>query len=236
MIYFIILALQIWMAVECLRKDPDRYLWVWIIIFFLRWLPHNQIRLPKFLRKWTRGREIDRLQTAAVQIGNPHQHVQLGDVLREIGQFPEAGDAYLQALEKEPQNLQALWGAAVVDMHMQEYGSACDRLKIILDIDPRYKFGDVSLAYGTTLRELDKADAAIAHFEQHVRRWPQPEALFTLAEMHIDHGNHQAARERLLEMMRTINSSPRAVARKFGIWKSKGRRLLKRLPPLGSDG
>ena len=173
---------------------------------------------------------------AAVRIGNPHQHVQLGDALREIGQYSEAGDAYGHALEKEPQNLQALWGAAVADMRFQEYDSACERLETILDIAPRYKFGDVSLAYGTTLRELDKPEEAIAHFEQHVRRWPQPEALFTLAEMHIDEGNHQAARKHLLEMMLGINSSPRAIARKFGIWKSKGRRLLKRLPTLGSDG
>lgn len=237
-----VLALKIWMVVECLRKDPDRYLWIWIIIFvpfgsaiyfFLRWLPNNQIRAPQSLRKWTRGREIVRLQMEAKQIGNPHQHIRLGDALREIGQFADAGDAYAQAIEKEPENLQALWGSALVDIHFKDYDSALVSLKQLLDIDLHYKFGDVSLAYGKTLLKLDKTDAAITHFEPHVRRWPQPEALYTLACLHSDAGNEEEARKHLLEMMLGINSSPRATARKYGIWKSKGRRLLRRLSPRG---
>jgi hypothetical protein len=236
--WLVAFAFQIWMAVECLRKDPDRYLWVWIIVlvpfgsavyFFLRWFPNNNIRLPSFMRKWTRGREIDRLRTATVQIGNPHQHIQLGDVLQEINQQSEAGDAYAEALEKEPDNLQALWGAARVDLHFKEYDNARQRCKKVLDIDPQYKFGDVSFAYGDALAKLDKTDAAIEHLEQHVRRWPNPEALYTLAFIHADEGNHQQAREHLHAMLQGINRSPRGVARKYALSKGKAKRLLRRL-------
>lgn len=237
------LALKVWMAIECLRKDPDRYLWIWIIIFvpfgsviylFLRWLPNNQVRAPGFMQKWTRGKEIDRLRLAAAQIGNAHQHIGLGDALSEIDRHAEAAEAYEQALEKEPDNLQALWGMAQVEMHLGDFNSAHERLKKVLDVDPAYKFGDVSFAYGKTLCELGQTEAAIRHLDEHVRRWPHPEALYTLACLHVDEGHLQQARKRLLEMMLGINSSPRGIARKFGIWKSKGRRLLKRLPPAGS--
>lgn len=232
------LALKIWMAVECLRKDPDRYLWLWIIIlvpfgsvvyFFIRWIPNNEIRLPTFMQQWTRGREIDRLRLAAIQIGNPHQHILLGDALREIKQHAEAGEAYAEALEKEPANLQALWGAAQVHMHFSDFESARDHLRTILDIDPQYKFGDVSFAYGQSLAELDRPDAAIEHLEEHVRRWPQPEALYALACLLADEGNHQQARTHLQSMLLGINSSPRGIARKNAMWKSKGKRLLRRL-------
>lgn len=27
------LAFMLWMVISCLRKDPDRYLWIWIIVF-----------------------------------------------------------------------------------------------------------------------------------------------------------------------------------------------------------
>jgi hypothetical protein len=232
------LAFKLWMAVECLRKDPDRYLWVWIIVlvpfgsvvyFFLRWLPSNDIRLPSFMRQWTRGREIERLRTVAVQIGNPHQHIQLGDVLQEINQHAAAGEAYAQALEKEPDNLQALWGAAQVNLHFKGYDNVRERCKKVLDIDPRYKFGDVSFAYGNSLARLDKIDAAIEHLEEHVRRWPNPEALYTLAFIHADEGNHQQARDHLYAMLLGINSSPRGIARKYAIWKGKAKRLLRQL-------
>ena len=46
-------AFTIWMLIECLRKDPDRYLWMWLILimpgigpviyFFVRWLPGRQL-------------------------------------------------------------------------------------------------------------------------------------------------------------------------------------------------
>ena len=238
-------GLTVWMLVECLRKDPDRYLWVWIILFaapplgalvyfFLRWLPVNEIRLPQFLRRYARGRELDRLRLAATQIGNAHQHIQLADALRELGEWDEAAAAYQKALEKEPNNLQALWGAAQTDIHFDRYESARDRLKSMLEIDPQYKFGDVSLEYGRTLCKLDQIEAAVEHLEEHIRRWPQPEAMYLLASLHAEKGNHEQARSHLLSMMLDINSSPRGIARRQAIWKSRGRRLLRRLPERGA--
>lgn len=236
-------AFMLWMAISCLRKDPDRYLWVWIIVFvpfgpavyfFMRWLPNNDIRLPSFMRQWTRGRELDRLRTAAMQIGNPHQHIQLGDVLQEVNRHGEAGDAYSLALEKEPDNLQALWGAASVSMHFKDYETVSEHCKKVLDIDPQYKFGDVSFAYGNALSKLEMIDPAIEHLEEHVRRWPNPEAQYTLAYILADEGNPQQARDHLHAMLLGINSSPRGIARKYGIWKSKGKRLLRRVNSMES--
>src|SRR5262245_19624131 len=51
------LAFMVWMLFECARSDPDRGLWIWIILFFqplgafiyflARWHATNQIQLPK---------------------------------------------------------------------------------------------------------------------------------------------------------------------------------------------
>lgn len=233
-------ALFIWMLVECLRKDPDRFLWIWVILifqpigaiiyFFARWLPNQQVRAPQFLRRWTRGREIDNLRTEALQIGNAYQHVRLGDALREVGRHDQAGDAYEQALQKEPDNLQALWGAALVDMKQKNYQPARDRLEQVLEQDPEYKFGDVSLAYGKALYRMGESDKAREHLERHVDRWRHPEALYTLASIEYENGNPQAARSHLQAMLLDINSSPRAIARKYGYWKSRARRFFRKLP------
>ncbi len=69
-----------------------------LIYFFVRWLPQRNLQPPAWLRGLTRGSEIRRLQSAAVQIGNPYHHVQLGDALRETWQFERARDAYERAL------------------------------------------------------------------------------------------------------------------------------------------
>jgi hypothetical protein len=236
-------AFWIWMLIHCYRNEPDRFFWIWLMIilgpgslivsviyFLVRWLPGNEIKTPAGLKRWTRGREIERLAIAAHQIGNAHQQIQLGDGLLETRQHDRVGEAYRNALEKEPKNLQALWGAAQVDMQKNQYDSAAQRLSELLSIDPQYKFGDVSLAYGKTLYELGNHDVAREHLEGHILRWRHPGSLFLLASLEHEQKNHNQAREHLHAMLQDINGSPKAIARKFGVWKSKAKKLLRKLP------
>lgn len=236
----VLLALKIWMIIDCLRKDPDRYFWFWIILivpfgelvyFFVRWVPGRQLRMPKALKRWTGSKELTRLEIAAMQIGNPHQFIQYGDALREAGHNDRAGQAYREALEKDPKNTQALWGAAQVEMIRKNFAAAVELLDCILKIDPQYKFGDVSLAYGKALHELGRRDEAFTHLEAHVRRWRHPEALFLLATIDAEKGNTREARTQLQGLLLDINGSPTAIARRQANWKSRARKLLRKLPP-----
>lgn len=237
---FLYFLFWIWMMVDCVRKDPDRFLWFWVIFviqpvgaflyFFIRWLPTNQFQLPEFARPFFRQRKLNELETAALQIGNPYQFVRWGDALKEAGIDQKSLHAYQQALAKEPDNLQALWGAAQIEMKLKNFDSAKTRCQKILEEEPEYKFGDVSLMYCKTLCELDSPETAREHLEKHTKRWRQPEALFILATLEAEAGDHQAARKTLQGMLLDINGSPSGIARKFVRWKSKARRMLKRLP------
>ena len=200
------------------------------VYFLIRWLPGNEIKIPAALKRWTRGREIERFAISAHQIGNAYQHIQLGDALLETRQHARAGEAYRNALEKEPDNLQALWGAALVEMQNNQFDSAAQRLSKLLSIDPQYKFGDVSMAHAKALCELGRIDEARERLEQHVARWRHPEGLFLLATIQAEQGNFEQARSQLEAMLLDIAGSPRAIARKHGFWKSRARRLLRRLP------
>lgn len=233
------LPFLIWMAIYCARNDPERYVWLWIIILvpfgpfiylLARWLPNQNLRAPGFLQRWTRGPEIQRLRVAARQIGNAHQFVELGDALRETGRNSEAADAYGRAIEKDPQNLQALWGGACIDVRQHRYTEAKAKLEQVIDADPAYKFGDVSLLYGKTLHALGEAEAARDHLEKHTRRWRHPEGVYLLADLYANAGEHRQAREQLQALIEDLDGSPRAIARKHIFWKSRARRMLRRLP------
>jgi hypothetical protein len=229
----------LWMLIECLRKDTDRFLWGWVILvvplvgpllyFVMRWMPGRRMPLPPWIMALGRGRELRRLESAALQIGNPYQHVQLGEALRETGRFEEAHSAYARALEKEPNNLQALWGAAQVDLHFKQYDCARERLEKVLHADPQYKFGDVSLAYARTLLSLQQTDDAAAHLEKHVKRWRHPEGIYLLASLYAHGGRLDEARTHLRAMLAEIESSPAPIARKQGAWRRRGRQLLRSL-------
>lgn len=234
------LALLIWMAVWCVRNDPERSVWLWIILifhpigailyFFARWLPGAGVRSPAFLQQLTRRRDIRRLQIAARQIGNPHQFIELGDALRESGRWDDAREAYLQALRKDPANPQALWGAGCCQFQTRQFDAAHESLAKLLAIDSAYKFGDVSLMYAKTLHALHRSDEARSHLEGHIRRWRHPEALHLLACLYADHGHPEKAREQLQALIMDIECSPSAIARKQSAWKGRARRMLKRLP------
>jgi tetratricopeptide (TPR) repeat protein len=224
---FVYFVLLIWMLAYCAKYDPDRGMWLWIMLlfhpfgmiayFFIRWLPSSTLQPPKFLRRFLGGRELERKRIAAAQIGNAHQHVELGD-------------AYGRALEKDPKNLAALWGAGLVAYRLEDYAAARDKLSRALELDPLYKFGDVSLCYANTLLKLNENEAALVHLEQHTRRWRHPESLYRLAEIRAQNGDPKAARELLQGIIMDVDASPRAISRKFYFWKGRARRLMRKLP------
>ena len=233
------LAFTIWMLVDCVRRDPDKYTWVFIILlgfgigpiiyFLVRWLPQRNLQPPTWLRGLTRGSEIRRLQSAAMQIGNPYHHVQLGDALRETWQFERARDSYERALAKEPTNLSALWGAGLIELHFKSYEAARVYFEKIMQLDPQFKFGDASLAYAKTLMNLNQTDEAMACLEQHAKRWRTPEAVYLLATLYAQSGRDDEARSQLHTMLLDIDASPLSIARKQGNWKRRGRQLLRKL-------
>lgn len=237
--WWIELPVKIWMAISCARNDPERYIWLWIIILvplgpfiylLVRWIPGAQLQPPKFLRKWTRGRELERLRIAAKQIGNAHQFVEWGDALREIGRMSEAGAAYEKALAKDGDNLQALWGGALVDFEHDRHPEAKTKLSKVLATDPAYKFGDVSLLYAKTLHALGEKDAARDHLASHTRRWRHPEGLYLLASLYAERGETVKARDQLQAMIQDLDGAPRAIVRKQLFWRGRARRMLRKLP------
>ncbi len=230
----------IWMIVYCIRNDSERQTWLWILLFFpgvgpliyffARWVPSSSLTMPTFLKRWTDSGKIRRLEASARQIGNPYQFIEWGDALRDTRQWEPAAAAYRQALQKEPQNLPALWGLANCLISLGSFAEASDPLATIMSIDPAYKFGDVSLLYGRTLHALGERDAELAHWRMHMKRWRQPEAMYTLAQVLIERGENSEATQLLQSMIADIEITPRALARKVFFWKGRGKKLLKSIP------
>jgi len=231
----------IWMLVHCIRNDPDRNLWIWILLignlpgalvyFFVRWLPGRTANeAPTYFKRWTSGRKLAKLEHAARHIGNAHQWLELGDLQRELFKPAAAADSYQKALKKDPLYLPALWGAALADIDRQQDTTAKQHLQTILSRDPSYKFGDVSLALGRTLVKLNDSPAARTHLEQHVQRWTHPEGIVLLATLLADAGEAAEARNRLEAMLSDLAAAPAYFARQQRRWGRQARALLKRLP------
>jgi hypothetical protein len=234
-------GLWVWMLIHCARNDPERNMWLWIlfignvpaafIYFLVRWLPQARFSQgTSLLNRWKRGRQIPRLETAARNIGNAHQFVELGEAYRETGKNDRAAECFQRALQKDATSMPALWGAAQVEMQRQNFTAARSHLDLIVARDETYKFGDVSLALCRSLVALNETDAAFARLEQHLKRWTHPEAYVLISSILIERGQHTAARGHLEATLSDLRGGPAFFARQNRGWFRKANRLLARLP------
>jgi len=234
---YLYLAFLVWMLIDCYRREPDRGIWMLVMFllqplgaiayFFARYLPRgNASGFNKMKSKFQTG-DVKRLQIAAAQIGNAYHWIQYADRLSELGRWSQAESAYRKALEREPDNLQALWGLAHCLGKEQQFNEALELTDRILEKDPSYKFGDVSLARGRLLGRLGRWEDTRDHLATHVRRWRQPEGLYWLAVAEKELGETSSAQTHLQELIMDIEASPPAIARKQAAWKRKAKSLLK---------
>ena len=236
---FAYMAILIWMLIDCVQREQDRGIWIWVMLllhplgliayFFARYLPRRDQR---WLHRWLarfRTRELRQLEIASRQIGNAYHWIQLGEKQRELHKYSDAVNSFREALSREADNLQAKWGLAISLEKTGQPEEALDQVEAILQVQPDYKFGDVSLARGRLLMELDQWQEAESHLRSHVDRWRQPEGLYRHAVcLHHDHQD-QEAREQIQSLLMDIEASPTSIARQQRNWKRKAQHLRRQL-------
>lgn len=229
----------IWMILDCVQNERDRQLWIYILIFtnapgalvyfIARWLPRANIPVPKYFSRNKRERELWMAESEARNIGKAHQFVKLGTILCDLGMFDKAEDAYKQALEKESNNIQALWGAASIDLRNKKFESAKKHLETLLKVAPDHKYGDASLAYGRTLFMLKDFDTARPHLEKHIKDWAHPEAYIILAEILSKQGDTKDARICIETMLTKLKGASYYYYKQNRHFVGRGEKLLKTL-------
>ncbi|MEO1744069.1 MAG: tetratricopeptide repeat protein, partial [Cyanobacteria bacterium J06629_9] len=146
------------------------------------------------------GKQRDRLWQAeadAKNIGNATQFINLGNILFDMRETERAYEAYQQALEKEPKNEKALWGASQSAGELSKCDQAKAYLEQLLSVNPEFSYGEASLSYGELLYQMKDYAAATAHLEKHLKSWSSPEGYLMLADIQASQQKADAARETL---------------------------------------
>jgi hypothetical protein len=228
-------AFWIWMMIDCIMNDPDRFIWLWVIlllnfagavIYFIARKPMSMKGMtPKFLTGFMRGRETAEAQYAARNVGNSYNYMKLGDIYLDTGKTEQAEAAFDKAINIDPENIQALWGSARVDIIKKNTETAAAKLEHILKKDPEYKYGEPSLAYARILYER-RDKKALASLEAHIIKWAQPEALFMLGSLLIENNQATRGRELLEGAVLDIKGAPGYYFKANRKWISRMKSLL----------
>ncbi len=208
----------LWMIYECVRNDPERHIWLWILIFLnfpgaliyfvVRKLPQMNVNTPINIKRWTYQSRLWNAEAAAMNIGKAYQYEVLGNLYLETEQWDKAADAYNTTLEKEPSNIQALWGLASIKVRKKDFEAAKEHLGAILKLDPEYKYGEASLLYIKTILSLKEIDQAKNLLQEHIHTWRKAEAYLMMAKIQAEQGEVEEARTNLETMLRNLRCAP----------------------------
>jgi hypothetical protein len=232
-------AFWIWMLIDCVMNEPNRFLWLWIIFvgnvlgalayFAIRKAPVMRYNSSPLFARLTRGGDVARAEADVMNIGNAHHYMKLGELYLETGNNTKAGAAFRTALEKDPADIQSLWGSAQADVKNKEYAAAVPKLEKILKQDFDYKYGEASLLYGKALFELKETAKAKKHLLKHLDKWSPPEAKYMMGSLLADEGKNQEAHGILNSAIQEMKGAPAYYRAKNRKWMWAIRLLMARV-------
>ena len=238
-VYFLGFIFWIWMVIECLKNDPERFLWIWILLFFnfigaviyffVRQPLKNRISTPRFFRKWSLKNDLLEAEENARVIGNAHQYIILGELLIEMSLYERAEKAFVEALKKDPDEVRARWGKSVIDMRNKKFQLAEENLEALLEKDPNYKYGEASLSLCRSLFLQGEKTKAKKILTEHLKKWNHPEARYLLANIYIEDNSEEEALKQLNTIKNDVRTAPPFYRRKQNKWYWKANKVLKDL-------
>ncbi len=167
------------------------------------------------LRRLQLQQELHKAKIGVRYIGKAHQYLILGNILLELGDLDRAQLSYTKALNKDPRNPYALWGAALVASYQDRWAVASRHLELLLKIDPRHLQGDASLLYAKALFNLGKWSIARTQLNEDIYYWGHPEATVMLAKIEIQDGNIGTGRKIIEDMLLKLKGAPTYHSRRY---------------------
>jgi hypothetical protein len=227
-------AFTLWMAVEAVRRG-DAGGWLWIILmfppiggaiyFFTEYLGQAQPAFRFRARKVT-GEEVRQAALDARRLDTGVSWAQYASLLRARGDFKGAVLAAQLAVERTPEDPDALHELGRALLGVGRAAEAEGPLKIVCSKDPSYYMGDALLARAQAQEQAGKPATARAALEQLAERSARPEVLYHLARLQAGLGDRDAARASLHRIVDEAEFAPAYMKGTLGPFVRRARKGL----------
>ncbi len=229
------------MIVHFIRNRPEGY-WFWVIIFlgpigaavyfFVEVLPGFNWKLPVFAR-WERGRRREWLEKLVSESPSQEALCELAWIRGKDGDHVRAIELYGQALQRDPEDLESLYGRSLSAMETADFASAVKDLTVLTKADPRFRLQEGNLALAEAYEGLDEPDKAARVYRSILERSQVSQAYFGLGRLLANQGEIGQAREMMQKILMKQADLPRYLRRRERPWVWRARKFLKMLsvPP-----
>jgi hypothetical protein len=237
-IMLIVLAFQIWMFVDAIKRQE--WLWAVFIFFFsllssllyfflvYRSAPAPSVRGFELPGAQNRKR-IKELQAQIHHLDKAHHHLELGDIYFQQGKLDKAEQSYRASVEREPEDEDALAHLGQCLLRQKRPQEAKPLLEGVASKNPTHDYGHTLMALAETYQALGESDKALQTWRQVTENHSYARARVQFAELLAANGQSDQARTELNEVIQEDAYAPGFQRKKDGVWIGRAKSLLKRL-------
>lgn len=235
-IVLILLAFEIWMLVDAIRREE----WLWavfifffpvlnaILYYFMVYRSAQPIERPKFeLPGAGYRRRIKELQDQIHHLDKAHHHSQLADIYFMQGKLAEAEKEYKAAMERDGEDLETIahYGQCLFRLGRRE--EARQFLERVVKENPQHEYGQTLMSYAETLQSLGESDAAIDAWRKVLEHHSYAEAEVNLAQLLAAKGDREGAIRELQSVVADASHVPAFQRKREKVWVKRAQALLK---------
>lgn len=173
---------------------------------------------------WQRisGRETAELKRKIDTLDKPHHMVQLGSVYLQAARYAKAEPLFNQALEREPDLLEARYKLALCRFAAKDFEAAKDLLETVHKEMPDYDYGIAYLRLAQSHAHLGHNERAAEIFDTMLRFYPgHAEASYSYGQMLANCGQWEAAKSHIRNVNATLRHAPPFQRRRNRHWALK---------------
>lgn len=229
---------QALMVVHFIRHRPESY-WFWVIVFlgpigaavyFLaEALPGLQWRMPA-IERWERRRRRQWLEGMVKESPTQAALSELAWICGKEGDYPQAIELFGEALERDPGDLDNLYGRGLSAIETGDYAAAVKDLRALAKADATYKLHKGNAALAEAYEGLGDEDSAVDVYRSILANAPISRAYYGLGKLLAKRGEAKEAREMMQAILTKQLGMPRYLRRQERPWVWRARRSLKTLP------
>ena len=236
-VFWITTIFQIWMLVDAVRQRE----WMWVVailvfpgigslwyFFYIYRGSGGAMRGFELPGAHSRMR-IKELQAQIHHLDKPHHHSQLADIYFQQGKLKDAEASYRAALERDPQDEDTRAHLGQCLLRQNRAQEALPLLEDVCKANPKHDYGHTLMALAETLRAVGQKDRAIAVFEQVTENHSYARARVQLAELYLEAGRAEDARQQIDEVLADARHAPAFQRRRERTWVRRANALRKRL-------
>ena len=227
-------AFQIWMIVDCIRNKNGLY-WIFVIlvfsvigalVYYFVCKADSGLVEQSYSKRRQQRRRIEDLKNKIHHLDKAFHYAELGDVYREQKKWVLAQQAYVAALERDGNMVDARTHLGYVLLAQNQAEQAWTLLEPAFQKQPDFESSELLWQCARCHTALGRLPEARELYERLLARHGYPQAQLEYAELLDRLGATPASIAALKQLIADIRTAPRFHQRASRPWVRKAHRLL----------